>query len=195
MHGCSLTPHLTGLLFIYQIGGHDLEVTVELSNSFSLSSSLTWSIWSKVTLGITYLWMWELVNHFIIFRSRQTDQDHRPLCACKASHSSEFSSGISAEIIQCVCTKIYSRVHEFTIVCKHAKVTSAVSQLDKHKNPICFRTHSTTASSWAPSLHPKKGTLGTTVRKCPLTGIYCSFNIMRPSLNQVLLNSLRFGDE
>lgn len=97
-----------GLLFIYQIGGRDLEVTVELSNSFSLSSSLTWSIWSKVTLGITYLWMWELVNHFIIFRSRQADQDHRPLCACKASHSSEFSSGISAEIIQCVCVRKYT---------------------------------------------------------------------------------------
>lgn len=122
--------NVMGLLFIYQIGGRDLEVTVELSNSFSLSSSLTWSIWSKVTLGITYLWMWELVNHFIIFRSRQADQDHRPVCACKASHSSEFSSGISTEIIQCECTKIYSAVHEFTIVCKHAKVTSAVSRLD-----------------------------------------------------------------
>lgn len=144
--------------------------------------------------------MWELVNppHYVQMKANGVQQSSNV-----GHHVPANFHNLLTLSRQCVCTTVHRTGHEFTIACKHAEVTSAVPRLDSRNNPICSRTHSTTASSWAPSLPPstqRKAPQGQQSQNVPQLSLSRSlylltcFNIIRTFQHQVLLNLLHFRD-
>ncbi len=90
-------------------------------------------------------------------------QDHKRLSA--AQLLTDISFEILALFIHCICTNIQG-YSVFVCLCTHDKVSSAV-QRPGLKCVYNTYSHSTRVHSWALPSTQRRGTPGTTIRKCP----------------------------